>query len=694
MKKLFKKFISILISGLFIISSLHIVNNSEAQTQQRAGPVQQVKFGIFAISSPDGISLRIAGFPLPSSRDPGYAGYNIYKRSAGDKKFKKINIKLIQKVNSINDLVNIIGTLKFESFKNVTNSRTDDELWQKFIQFDPQLLMWGMLDIDFIKSMGTYYLDRNVKIGQEYEYYVVKVSHDNKEGTPSEIYKIKHGDFPVLLDPVNVKARIYGKAIKVTWDKNEKDTFGMFFNVYRAESPAANFTKINSSPLITTIDTLTNKPQPLSFDDTSVVKRHTYYYKIRSADLYGNLSPGKEIISITYFDLIPPLQVQNLKVKDSRDGLILIWQSVYTDDLAGYRIYRSIDKDTGFTLITPQLLAYNETTYVDMNIQPEHRYFYRVVSVGKNGVEGLPSAVVSGAQELMIVPDPPGYIDAKATDKGILITWKQIEDTVGVRGFYVYRSSSPNKPFEQISDLIPINTLQYIDTSKTLDPRGAYYYQVLSVSRQGHLSLPSNIVSAIPLDKIPPDIPEGLRGWADQIGIHLFWNTPSDPTTYGFNIYRKSENDSKFIRITQKPVPAGNIKYIDSKVEYGKTYEYYITSIDEKNNESKPSNKTKISTLTKLPLPPSNLMITNTPQGILIQWDESYEKGVIGYYVFRKVQGEDWIQINKQLIPQNKPSMIDNQVQNGITYFYRVACVNSSGQPGNESDMIYITCKK
>ena len=73
--------------------------------------------------------------------------------------------------------------------------------------------------------------------------------------------------------------------------------------------------------------------------------------------------------------------------------------------------------------------------------------------------------------------------------------------------------------------------------------------------------------------------------------VTLTW-VPSTSPVVGYNVYRAMSADGPVIRLTPQPVPA--TQYTDLNVEAGKNYVYYLTSVDFRGTESKPSNNISV----------------------------------------------------------------------------------------------------
>ena len=75
------------------------------------------------------------------------------------------------------------------------------------------------------------------------------------------------------------------------------------------------------------------------------------------------------------------------------DGLHIEWDANEEDDIAEYKIYRSIQSDEGYQLIAT--LFKDELFYEDTDVRVETEYYYRITAVDENDNESNMSQTIS-----------------------------------------------------------------------------------------------------------------------------------------------------------------------------------------------------------------------------------------------------------------------------------------------------------
>jgi len=194
---------------------------------------------------------------------------------------------------------------------------------------------------------------------------------------------------------------------------------------------------------------------------------------------------------------------------------------------------------------------------------------------------------------------PPSDFHGEVTADGVVLTWTGVEDahpSPSISHIYrVYRRDASGVNWYVISDL-PLEapgTVRFVDHSfeweKTYDYRLAIVSVVKADSNptsevEGDDSAPVQVVAR---DVFPPAVPTGLQavfsGPGQKPFVDLIWAPDTDADLAGYNVYR-SENGSQPAKLNEELVKAP--AYRDSGVSAGREYEYSISAVDVRGNES------------------------------------------------------------------------------------------------------------
>jgi len=67
--------------------------------------------------------------------------------------------------------------------------------------------------------------------------------------------------------------------------------------------------------------------------------------------------------------------------------------------------------------------------------------------------------------------------------------------------------------------------------------------------------------------------------------IQISWNASSQPNVRGYNIYRVDTIEDSITRLNDTPITATSI--VDGGARFGREYDYRVTSVSDKNTESR-----------------------------------------------------------------------------------------------------------
>lgn len=184
-------------------------------------------------------------------------------------------------------------------------------------------------------------------------------------------------------------------AIKLKWVAPQTNVDGsrpaniLGYNIYRSKSETETAVILNETPVDIT-----------EYSDKAFEFGTKYFYFVRAVSLGGNGEPlesiESNIVNILPRDIFPPSAPTAITIAAAPNNLAIFFAANLENDIAGYRIYRSTDKNLALDKwldITPGLLTTN--TFQDRSVESGKTYFYYLVAVDKTGNVGQPSEIVS-----------------------------------------------------------------------------------------------------------------------------------------------------------------------------------------------------------------------------------------------------------------------------------------------------------
>lgn len=183
-------------------------------------------------------------------------------------------------------------------------------------------------------------------------------------------------------------------SIIVSWNPPVKNIDGsspaniLGFNIYRIDD-ANNQKLLNSTPVTGT-----------KFEDKTFEFEKNYTYFIRTVSLGANGEPLESADSpatkVLPKDTFAPSAPSAVTIAASPNTISIFFATNTEKDIAGYRIYRSLDTNqpkSEWTLLNSQLLTTN--TFQDTNVESGKTYFYYLTAIDKFGNVSQKSEVVS-----------------------------------------------------------------------------------------------------------------------------------------------------------------------------------------------------------------------------------------------------------------------------------------------------------
>ena len=225
------------------------------------------------------------------------------------------------------------------------------------------------------------------------------------------------------------------------------------------------------------------------------------------------------------------------------------------------------------------------------------------------------SAGLSNQVQVALLPTlpAPASFRAEVTSRGVFLTWDCAippANSGGARYVYrIYRKPADTRAEVKVADVTCPNHIfedQTIEWQKTyeyrltvaslidLDPNvnpcppqtpTAKNIECVNVaSAEGDDSPPQKVFTK---DVYPPPVPTGLQAVFSGPGqppfIDLLWAPDTDADLAGYNVYRH-EGDGQASRINSDLVKTPAFR--DANVAAGKSYQYSVSAVDERGNES------------------------------------------------------------------------------------------------------------
>jgi hypothetical protein len=227
-----------------------------------------------------------------------------------------------------------------------------------------------------------------------------------------------------------------------------------------------------------------------------------------------------------------------------------------------------------------------------------------------------------------------------------------------------------------------------------------YRYAVRLITSSGAAIDFSNYALITPLfDLASP--PSGFKAELKEKEIEITWDAPrtnengtSPANVVAYNIYRSVET-GPLIKLNDEPLQ--DLRYVDTRFEFGKKYEYVLRALSTLTNDASVNNAIESNASKPLTLTPKDTFPPSAPAPITIAsigglvslyWPLNSEADVVGYNIYRSgienAPTDKWVKINPQL--HKTASFRDDKVEVGKQYYYQITAVDAYGNESVRSE--------
>jgi fibronectin type 3 domain-containing protein len=215
------------------------------------------------------------------------------------------------------------------------------------------------------------------------------------------------------------------------------------------------------------------KKMSIFFEDQEA--RKVYVYQVVSINRRGHPSAPSNPVTV-YWDY-PPRPPRMVSGERGDKRVDLHWEPV--EGATGYNIFRRGEEEV-FPIkpLNKELLA--GTSYIDLNVENERKYFYSVRAVRKvvkTDVEGKGSLDTPVTPTDLIPPSSPVGLVAVPLKDGIELNWRRNPEP-DLLGYNVYRRKLGEEVFKRLNES-PLTKETYLDTNAELEQD--YEYAVTAV---------------------------------------------------------------------------------------------------------------------------------------------------------------------------------------------------------------------
>jgi fibronectin type 3 domain-containing protein len=371
---------------------------------------------------------------------------------------------------------------------------------------------------------------------------------------------------------------------------------------------------------------------------------------------------------------------QGLNITEGDRRITLRWTPVEDPDLSHYELYRSVYN--GYIRVDR-----TASSYTDTNLENGVTYYYSLVAVNVNG-DKREIAQRTPATPVDLAPAAPQNFKAGGRNQEVRLSWTPNRERDLAR-YLLYRSGG-----DPPGDGAPIATLKktdstYVDTGLTNETM--YTYTLVAIDDTWNRSEPAKDTG------VPGHVPEGVTALAGDQRVYLSWNPNPYPGISHYLLYRTTEK--KEIPDTQDMIARIDVNdttYTDSGLQYGLTYYYYLAMADEQGYSNIYVDPVSAAPQDLAPQAPGGLQVTTAVHDAVLQWTQSLEEDVTGYYLYRSLssESEEEAEIPIAQVQRDQTTYTDPGLKAGTTYYYFLVAEDQTGKRSVRSPQVSATIPK
>lgn len=447
------------------------------------------------------------------------------------------------------------------------------------------------------------------------------------------------------------------------------------------------------------IGTLPNRQgSRIVFEDTGLLDAETYYYQVAAEHISGLAGRPAGPVAVTTVGAPEP--VLDIRAEDGGIREVpLRWTPSSDPNVAGYVLFRSTSRNGPWQKIA-QLNKSSAREYIDTGreggsygshgkLLDHHRYFYKINAVNLVDVISPDSPIASATTR----GAPPAVVSLVADSDGLRkvpLAWTASDDP-HVKAYSVYRSDFETGPFEEIATVSGRDKTTYTDTGSgsswgeagNLADAHTYYYTIQAINVVDVHS-PDSRVAFATTRGIPPTV-SGLNATGNlPRKIRLLWDQSPGPYVKGYAVFRSTSEAGPFEEIATvsgketteyedkgKPSGWGEVGSLEDDTRYHYKIQA-INLVDVRSFDSAVAG----ATTKALPVAVADFDAAGAEvKQVSLSWSPNPETDLDRYEVFR---GDTPDAVDKRIekLPNTADSYIDQKLNDGQTYYYRVRAVD------------------
>lgn len=541
-------------------------------------------------------------------------------------------------------------------------------------------------------ALGLRYVDRNVKPGEAYTYFILSRAAGN---ITQQGYVAIQNKVDTISGLGSFFAESGDGTINLVWSQSNDQLYSGYL-IERSEDGGRSFQPLINTPLLFIQNQFDRGDGFYQFRDSLTINYKEYRYRLIGVDAFGDRSKPIEVKAHSV-DKTPPDMPVIYYAEAENDGSIgLKWEMpAGNDDLQSFHILLGNDIDGNYEPIATDLGKSTRSYKYSEPLNTERAYFFIIVAQDTAGNQ-RPCQPVYVHLIDSIAPAAPLNVKGMIDSSGIVtLAWDHGTEP-DLIGYRVYMANNPDHEFAQLTkEAIAYNTWNDTITLKSLDKK--VYYKVVAVDRSENYSAFSEILSLNRPDIIPPAPPASLPTSSDENGVLVRWTPSSSNDVVAYIVFRRNvDHDTTYTRIARLQ-DKNATQWLDTTAVYDNIYQYMVKAQDQSGLLSRPSfpvNGRRSFDINSLKISGFIAAYRKEYNAVYLRWNagnmDMSGRGGSKLYLYKKIKDGNWKKINQ--LDASYSSYLDRDLKTEGTFIYGIKIVTAEGLSGaivESSPVIY-----
>lgn len=453
-------------------------------------------------------------------------------------------------------------------------------------------------DAQVASALGMRVVDKNVKIGESYEYTILSNIPKELANIAGVTTIVKCTPFVRSIDEMIPEIQFLQidpyRAI-IYCAKNRLS--GYFFE--RSSDNGKTWVKLNEAAVYPSTPNHETRAvfgdyiaelmetNVILFDSLDINKK--YKYRVKAFDAFADYAPEKISTEFEMMDFIPPSApvIANVIPSENTQCTINWYKDEIEPDFNNFVVAFSESLEGPWSNIS-EALDKNTRTYVDKEAGKRGRGLYKVFCSDINGNFSYSNAHINYIEDVT-PPKAPKNLWAEVDTLGIMKLYWSANKEKDLRGYKVYAANQEDHDFVEISNGY-LSDNEFIDTVDIKMLTKHLYCYVIAYDNNHNYSLPSDTLEVKFPDLLPPGIVILEDYTLNEGKLTARWRKSVSDDVVNYFIYRKPENQTRweciYIATPEDVNKDGLIVISDNPKPSVIPYQYAVEALDDSKNSS------------------------------------------------------------------------------------------------------------